>query len=202
MQIGTGFWASKTLLAALKFKLFTELAKGALTGQEIKTKLGLHERSLYDFLDALTALGFLQREGIKETSRYSNTPETDFFLDKNKPSYIGGILEMLNNRLYRFWGDLEDGLVSGNPQNEIKNSDQENPFDELYSDPQRLAEFMQAMAGIQMGAFMQFALKFDFLKYKTLCDAGGATGILCAQVALNQPHMRCISFDLPAVEPV
>src|SRR6185436_3939036 len=115
MQIGTGFWASKTLLAALKFKLFTELAQGPLTGQQIKTRLGLHERSLYDFLDTLTALGFLQREGIKETSRYSNTPETDLFLDKNKPTYIGGILEMCNNRLYRFWGDLEEGLVSGNP---------------------------------------------------------------------------------------
>ncbi len=202
MQVGTGFWASKTLLAALKFKLFTELAQGPLTGQQIKTKLGLHERSLYDFLDTLTALGFLQREGIKETSRYSNTPETDFFLDKNKPTYIGGILEMCNNRLYRFWGDLEEGLVTGRQQNEAKHSDTENQFDILYSDPGRLAEFMKAMAGIQMGAFMSFAHQFDFSKYKTLCDAGGATGILCAQVALNQPHMRCISFDLPAVEPI
>lgn len=202
MQIGTGFWASKTLLAAIKFKLFTELTKGALTGSEIKKKLGLHERSLYDFLDTLTALGFLQREGIKETSRYSNTPETDFFLDKNKPSYIGGILEMCNNRLYRFWDDLEEGLVTGQPQNESKNSTSKSAFDDIYSTPEKLAEFMQAMAGIQMGAFMSFAHKFDFSKYKTLCDAGGATGLLCAQVALNHPHMRCISFDLPAVEPV
>jgi hypothetical protein len=202
LQIGTGFWASKTLLAALKFKLFTVLAKGPLPASEIKSKLGLHPRSLYDFLDALVALGFLQREGLYEKSVYSNTPETDFFLDKNKPSYVGGILEMCNNRLYRFWGDLEEGLLTGMPQNEVKNSSSGNQFDDIYSNPETLAEFMKAMAGIQMGAFMSFAHQFDFSKYQTLCDAGGAMGVLSAQVALNHPHMHCISYDLPAVETI
>src|SRR5437016_5513350 len=109
LQTGMGFWASKTLLAAIKFGLFTELGKGALPAAKIKSKLGLHERSLYDFLDTLVALGFLQREGLYENAVYGNTSDTDFFLDKNKPSYLGGILEMCNNRLYRFWGDLEEG---------------------------------------------------------------------------------------------
>src|SRR5947207_2561577 len=85
LQVGMGFWASKTLLAAIKFNLFTVLAKGSLQGLEIKNKLGLHERSLYDFLDALVALGYLHRNGIYEKAIYSNAPETDFFLDKNKP---------------------------------------------------------------------------------------------------------------------
>jgi len=202
LQIGTGFWASKTLLAALRFGLFTELGKGPLSGSQIKNKLGLHERSLYDFLDTLVALGFLQREGIYENAKYSNTDETGFFLDKNKPSYLGGILEMCNNRLYHFWGDLEEGLVTGKPQNELKHSNSTNQFEDFYSNPETLSEFMQAMAGIQMGAFISFAKQFDFSNYHTLCDAGGATGALSVQVALNQPHMRCTTFDLPAVEPV
>jgi hypothetical protein len=202
LQVGTGFWASKTLLAALKFNLFTELAKGPLPASEIKTKLGLHQRSLYDFLDTLVALGFLQREGLYEKAVYSNAAETDFFLDKNKPSYLGGILEMCNNRLYRFWGDLEEGLVTGQPQNEIKNSGSGNQFDDIYRNPETLAEFMKAMAGVQMGAFMSFAHTFNFSNYKTMCDAGGAMGILSAQVALNHHHMHCISYDLPAVESI
>ena len=122
MQIGTGFWASKTLLAAIKFRLFTVLAKGALPAAQIQSKLGLHERSLYDFLDTLTALGFLQRTGIGATAVYSNSPDTDLFLDKDKPSYVGGILEMCNNRLYRFWGDLDEALITGKQQNEAKYS--------------------------------------------------------------------------------
>lgn len=204
MQIGMGFWASKTLLAAIKFNVFTLLAGGSLSGKAIQKKLGLHDRGLYDFLDTLVALGFLQRKGIYETAEYSNTPETDFFLDRNKPAYLGGILEMANTRLYKYWGDLEEGLITGHPQNEIKHatSGSENQFDKFYSTPESLREFLDAMTGIQLGAFMSFAKQFDFSRYTTLTDAGGATGALCAQVALNQPHMHCTVFDLPAVKPL
>ena len=121
MQVGMGFWASKTLLTAVNMGLFTHLAKGELSGQDIKEKLELHDRGLYDFLDTLVALGFLKRSGLKETSMYSNAEDTDLFLDKNKPSYVGGMLEMANNRLYPFWSDLEEGLKTGKPQNETKN---------------------------------------------------------------------------------
>ena len=68
-----------------------------MSGQDIKSNLGLHERGLYDFLDTLVALGFLKRSGLKETALYKNSEETDLFLDKNKPSYVGGVLEMANN---------------------------------------------------------------------------------------------------------
>jgi hypothetical protein len=204
MQIGMGFWASKTLLAAIRFNLFTLLANAPLSGEAIQKKLGLDHRGLYDFLDTLVALGFLQREGIYHTSFYGNTPETAFFLDKNKPAYLGGILEMANNRLYKYWGDLEEGLTNGLPQNEIKYSatESENQFDKIYSTPESLREFLNAMTGIQLGAFMSFAKQFDFSNYKTLTDAGGALGALCAQVAINNPGMHCTVFDLPAVKPL
>ncbi len=201
MQVGTGFWASKTLLAAIKFNLFTLLGDQKLKGDEIQRVLHLHPRSLYDFLDALVALGFLNRDGLKEQAVYSNTPHTAFFLDKNKPGYIGGLLEMCNDRLYPFWGDLEDGLRTGQPQNEVKHTDR-NEFEAFYEDPDRLVQFMEAMAGIQMGAFVAFATGFGFSEFKTLCDIGGATGLLSIQVALHNPGMQCITFDLPAVEHV
>ena len=204
MQIGTGFWPSKILLAAVHFELFTILAKnGSLSAMQIKEKLHLQciERHVYDFLDALAGFGFLQREGLLETARYSNAADTDFFLDKKKPSYMGGILEMANNRLYGFWGNLETGLRTGLPQNEIKNG-ADNPFAELYSSPEKLEEFVHAMSGIQMANFMAFAQKFDFSKYKTLTDAGGAGAMLSIMVAKHQPHMQCTSFDLPPVAPI
>ncbi len=201
MQIGMGFWASKTLLTAVNMKLFTHLAKGELSGQDIKTKLGLHERGLYDFLDTLVALGFLKRSGLKETALYSNAEDTNLFLDKNKPSYVGGILEMCNNRLYAYWNDFEEGLKTGLPQNEIKTGGK-SLFEELYATEEKLREFLKAMGGIQMGNFMAFANKFDFSSYSTLCDIGGAGGYLAAQVVMNNDHMKCVSFDLPPVSPV
>lgn len=201
MQVGTGFFATKTLLTAVNMELFTILGKRELTGIEIQARLGLHSRSLYDFLDALVALGFLKRTGLKESAQYRNAEDADRFLDKNKPSYMGGILEMCNNRLYLFWNDLEEALKTGLPQNETKNGGKPI-FEEVYADPDKLREFISAMAGVQMGNFMAFSQGFDFSRYKTLCDIGGAGGFLAAQVALHNPHMQCQSFDLPPVEPV
>lgn len=150
MQIGMGFWASKTLLTAVNMKLFTHLAKGEMTGQEIQNQLGLHERALYDFLDTLVALGFLERSGIKEEAVYRNSADADLFLDQNKLTYIGGILEMSNNRLYKFWNDLEEGLKTGLPQNETKHGDKPL-FEAIYSNEERLREFLHAMGGVQAG---------------------------------------------------
>ena len=201
MQVGTGFMATKTLLTAVNMELFTILSKRELSGKDIQSRLGLHNRNLYDFLDALVALGFLKRTGIKETSLYKNAPDSDMFLDKNKPSYVGGILEMCNNRLYPFWNDLEDGLKTGLPQNETKNGG-EPIFEAVYADPKKLREFVSAMGGVQMGNFIAFAKQFDFSRYKTLCDIGGAGGALSAQVATNHKHMQCTTFDLAPVSPI
>lgn len=203
MQIGTGFWASKILLSAIKFQLFTKLAeRKKMSAREIKTDLNLQctDRHLFDFLDALTAFGFLHRDGLLETASYSNSPDTETFLDKKKPTYIGGLLEMLNNRLYGFWGNLEEALLTGLPQNESKRS--EDFFGLIYQDTNKLREFINAMTGIQMGNFMAFAQKFDFSKYRTLVDVGGSAGLLSLMVAKHQPHMSCITLDLPPVEPI
>ncbi|QBZ97667.1 methyltransferase [Flavobacterium sangjuense] len=204
MQIGTAFWPSKVLLTAVKFELFTLLAsQKSMTGAEIKKALSFQatDRHVYDFLDLLTGLGFLIRDGIWDTAKYSNSVDTDTFLDKNKPSYIGGILEMANDRLFRFWADLDEALLSGKPQNELKHSGK-SMFEELYSDSARLKQFIHAMSGISVGNFMALANQFDFSPYKTLCDVGGAAGVLSIQVAKHNPHMSCTTLDLPAVETI
>src|SRR6476620_4405858 len=201
LQIGFGFWASKTLLSAVELELFSRLADGPKTGLELQGAMGLHPRGTYDFLDTLVALGLLQRDGSGETGKYSNTPSTALFLVKQSPMYIGGILEMANARLYRFWGDLTEALRTGRPQNEIKHSGKPM-FEELYADPDRLEQFMRAMPGVSRGNFHALAEKFDFSRYETVCDVGGATGELCVALARQHPYLRCTSFDLPVVAPI
>jgi SAM-dependent methyltransferase len=201
MQVGMGFWPSKTLLSAVELELFTHLAAEPMSGEEIGEKLGLHPRAIYDFLDTLVALRLLERDGDGSESRYRNSPETAAFLDKGSPTYIGGILEMSNARLYRFWGDLTEALRTGKPQNEVKHTGTAM-FDELYSDPARLEQFMKAMQGISQGNFHALADTFDFSRYKTVCDVGGATGQLCMILAERHPHLHCTSYDLPVVAPI
>jgi precorrin-6B methylase 2 len=201
METGLGFWSSKILLTAVKLDLFSFLSEGPKTAEEIRIALKLQTRGLYDFLDALVALKFLNRQGIKENARYSNTGETALFLNKTEPTYVGGILVMANNRLYPFWNNLEEALKTGLPQNEVKNGGQ-NVFEELYADEQRLEDFVGAMAGIQTGNFMAFARQFDFSRYRTHCDVGGAGGHLSAQIVLQHPYIQSVSFDLPPVAPI
>lgn len=201
MEVGMAFMASKTLLTAVNLDLFTLLAVGELSAGEIQKELGLHNRSVFDFLDALVALGFLKRTGLNESAMYSNTDECDLFLDKHKDSYIGGILRMANNRLYGFWNDLEEGLKTGLPQNESKINGK-GVFESLYADKERLTEFIAAMGGVQMGNFIAFANKFNFNGFDTLCDIGGAGALLSAQVSINNPNVKCTSFDLPPVSDI
>jgi hypothetical protein len=197
MQLGLGFWGSKTLLSAIELDVFTHLGEKPLMLDSLQDRLDLHGRSAHDFFDALVALGLLH----KNDGHYSNTPETSHFLDKSKPSYIGGMLEMANHRLYRFWGDLTEGLKTGQPQNEMKHGEP-GLFEAIYSDPIKLEGFLKAMTGLSMAANVEVARKFPFDKYKTHIDVGGAQGGLPVQVALAHPHLTGGNFDLPVVQPV
>ena len=198
MQLGLGFWGSKTLLSAVELGLFTELAKEQpLDDETLSERLMLHPRSARDFLDALVALGMLKRDG----DRYANTAETDLFLDRAKPSYVGGILEMANARLYPFWGSLTEALRTGQLQNEAKGGG-ENFFAAIYADPARLKGFLEAMSGISLGPAMAIANKFPWERYETFVDVGAAQGGLPVQVALAHEHLSGGGFDLPPVGPV
>jgi O-methyltransferase/methyltransferase family protein len=196
MQLGLGFWGSKTFLSAVELGLFTELAKGPRDCESLRTQLGLHSRSARDFFDALVSLGMLQRNN----DEYANTSESDLFLDRTKSSYIGGILEMCNARLYGFWGNLTTGLKSGEPQNEVKQG--EDFFAKIYAEPARLKQFLCAMTGLSMGVAKALALQFPWANYKSFVDAGGAQGCVPVQIALAHSHLIGGNFDLPVVGPI
>jgi O-methyltransferase domain/Dimerisation domain len=188
--------ASKVLFSAIEFGLFTELAKGPLDAEAIRGRLGLHPRSVRDFLDALVALGMLERRD----GHYSNTPESDFYLDRTKPTYIGNFFELWNVRGYPFFGALGEALKTGKPQNEIKRGE-DDWVEAMYATPERLRLFLRAMTGHSLPSAMAIATKFPWRNYKTFVDIGAAEGCLPVQVALANPNLVGESFDLPAVRP-
>ncbi|MBN8851651.1 MAG: methyltransferase [Sphingobacteriales bacterium 50-39] len=206
MQIGMGFWPSKVLLTAVRFGLFTQLGQRPLSGREVKEKLGLScsPRHVFDWLDTLVSLGFLERKGLLQDAVYSNAEDTGFFLDKNKPAYMGGILEMADARLYNHWRFLDEGLLTGRQQNEGKGNPHGNMefFTDLYKDENKLKEFIDAMRGIQTGNFIALTEQFDFSNYSSFVDIGGADGWLSVQICLHHPAIHCTTFDLPPVQPL
>jgi hypothetical protein len=201
LQTAFSFWSSKVLLTAVEFGVFTKLGNRRVTGADLGAELGLHPRAIDDFFDTLVALKFLGRDGDGPKALYYNTPEGALYLDQNSPRYIGGILVMLNARLFKYWHDLPEALRTGRPQNEVKHG-QKGVFEELYADLPKLEQFLGAMTGLSRVNFETFATRFDFRRYRTLCDVGGATGLLCIEVARRHPELQCTSFDLPPVEPI
>ena len=196
LQLGTGFFASRTVLSATELGVFTELDGGPLDGETLRARLELHPRGSPDFFDALVALGLLKREhGL-----YSNTAEAAQFLVRGKPGYMGGILEMCGARLYGYWNSLNEALSTGQPQNEMRNGGE--PFAEIYSTQEKLESFLNGMTGISMASARAIAQKFPWKYFKTFADVGAAQGAVPTQVALAHPHLRGVGFDLPIVRPV
>lgn len=196
LQVGSAFWSSKTVLAAVELGVFTFLAGAPADLDSLKHRFGFQDRGSRDFFDALVALGFLEREnGV-----YRNTPEADLFLDQGKPSYIGGVFEMASKRLYGFWDRIIPALQTGLPQNEVRNG--EEPFATIYASEEGLKGFLSAMTGISRGANMEIAKRIPWGDYKSCADVGTAQGDLVAQIALANPHLKGMGFDLPQVAPV
>lgn len=195
LELGFAFWGSKTLLSAVELGVFSALAKGPLDAEVLQRRLRLHPRAVRDFLDALVALGMLNRDD----GRYSNTAATDLYLDRAKPSYVGGILEMANARLYGFWGALSEALRTGEPQNEAKHG--QEFFATLYADPARLEGFLKAMTGVSQGAARAIAQKFPWKDRHSFADIGCAEGAVPVALARAHPHLAGFGFDLPVVQP-
>jgi hypothetical protein len=196
LELGTAFWGAKTLLSAVELGAFTELARGPLDAEALGRRLGLHPRGTRDFFDALVGLGLLERTD----DRYANTPTTDLYLDRAKPSYMGGVLEMANARLYPHWAHLTEALRTGRPQNEARVGG--DIFALLYQNPAALRQFARSMTALSTGAAMTLARAFPWQDYRTVADIGCAEGCLPVQVALAHPHLSGVGFDLPPMAPI
>ncbi len=194
-QVAFGFMASKVLFSAIELGLFTELAKESMDAVEIQKRCGLHPRGVRDFLDTLAAVGMLERRG-----EVSNTSETDFYLDRAKPTYIGNYVEISSLREYQLFDKVSEALRTGEPQNEIKSGD-EDWVDAMYRTPERLRFFLRGMTGHSLPSAMAIARKFPWEKYRTFADIGTAEGCLPVQVAMAHPHLMGEGFDLPTVRP-
>jgi hypothetical protein len=197
MEVGFGFQASKTLLAAVSLGVFDALAAGPKTRAELEDDLGLHPRASSDFLDALVALDLLDRDG----GQYRNTLATDTYLVSDRPSYLGGSLEMANDRLYGFWENLEEALRTGQTQNELEDNET-HPFEGVvYQDDAILEQFLEAMTGLSLGVANALATTFPWHEYDTVVDLGTSEGVVPKRIAEENDHVTAVGVDLPRVEP-
>lgn len=196
-----GVHINQTLRAAVKLDLFTLLAEKPLTAEEIGTHLKLHGRGLCDFLDTLVSLELLERDGNGKGAYYKNTDEVSLFLVKGSPQYIGWSFEQRMQVFEQSWAALTEALKTGKPVRQDIQESGKNLFELNYQTDEGARTFVEGMNFGQLVSFTDFAREFDFTGSHTLCDIGGANGLLSILVARQHKHMKCISFDLPALAP-
>lgn len=201
MEIASGFMASKVLLSAVELGLFTTLGSQRMTGEALCAALGRHPRANPDFFDTLVALGLLEREGNGPSGQYANRPGLGELLDRSSPDYMGGFLDLFNDRLYASWGKLSDALRNGRLQAEYA-ADGTELFDGMYADPDRMRQFLEAMSGGSRANFAVLAERYDFSRHRRLCDVGGALALLGMTVARRHPGIQCLSADIAVVTPL
>ena len=195
IALGHAFRASRTLLSAVELGVFTALAKEPLDANELRNRLRIAARGAPDFFDALVALGMLKRDSA---GRYANTSETDQYLDRDKPSYIGGELEHYGAYVYPHWSGLTEALRSGSAQSGER---ARGHYPAFYSDPDALARFARGMTGGTLSVAKAIADRFDWRPYRSFIDIGTAQGVLPVVIALRYPHLTGGGFDLPPMQP-
>lgn len=196
LQMGLGFWSAKALLTAVELGVFGVLAQSPHSAPELSAALELNGRGVRDFLDVLTSLGLLVRDG----ERYANAPRAATHLVPGLPGYIGGALEMSNARLYPVWAKLSEALRSGEPQNEAKQEEAQY-YHQMQREQERLRSFLRGMTGLSMAAALAIAEKFPWRERLTFCDVGGAQGGLAATLVQRHPHLSGSVLELPSVQP-
>jgi hypothetical protein len=194
LEIGFAFRKSRALLSAIEFGVFTVLADGPLAEGALAARLGIHERGARDFLDTLVSLGLLERDGA---SHYANAPMAAAYLDARQPSYLGGLFEYLNERMYPAWAKLTSALRTGKPQ---AGPSAAGGFSTFYSDGAAADSFLRGMTGASLLVGRALAGSFPWTEHSTFADVGTAQGGIAVEIARAHPHLRGIGFDLSSVE--
>lgn len=203
-NVAMAFTASSAVITAVEVDLFSALDEPR-TASQIKTTFNFHQRAIPVFLDSLVALGVLHRSGFAEEALYSNTPSAAAFLSRSSPRYMGEMLKFSSMMLYKGFGSLRDALQTGTAQMK----DNHPGFDKTleswnaqFEKDGKEMHFLRGVAAMNSLAHRRFAQLFDFSQNSTptLIDLGGSLGQLCCEVAKANPHVRCISLDLPPVE--
>lgn len=84
-RLGAAVFRSFAMRAGMELDLFTPLTEGPMNVVELAQALNVGSTKLEPLLYSLVDAGLLTVEG----ERFSNTPESDHFLVRGKPTYMG-----------------------------------------------------------------------------------------------------------------
>jgi len=185
-EISGYYWKTCTLHAGVKLDIFTVMGKHQRTADEIAAAIDGDPRAVAMLLNALVAMGLLEKEG----DHFFNTPAAGTFLSKDSDSYIGYMIKH-HHHLVQSWAQMDKAVKTGRPITKDSES----------SDEERRESFLMGMFNIAMGIAPVVADDIDLGGRTKLLDLGGGPGTYAIHFCLANPQLSAVIFDLPTTRP-
>lgn len=182
-DVATGFMRAKHLFVAAELGIFEALANGGKPLAELARDLKLPPRTARIIVDAVTALGFLEREG----DTYHNGEIAQAYLSGRGPQDMRPFTRFWNRLSYRRWLTLEDSVRLGRGVS--------GEFNFTPDEQQIFSEGVEAFSAGQAAALSE---RYDFSRHRRVLDLGGGTGSFLRIIAQRYPHVESTLFEFPA----
>jgi predicted O-methyltransferase YrrM len=186
LQISGSYWETCTLHAGVKLDVFTQIDSHYLSGDTMAEKLGGNERGVNMLLDALTAMGLLE----KKDGKYGNTVLASTFLSRHSPRYIGHIIKH-HSHLVESWSKLDIAVTSGKPVRVRASLHEE----------ERRKSFLLGMFNLAMNLAPVIVPHIDLSNRRRLIDLGGGPGTYAIHFCQKNPKLKATVFDLATTQP-
>ena len=189
-KLATTVYSSFAMLTGMQLDVFTPLKAGPMSAEQIANAIGVQPSRLKQLLFSLVAAKLLTIDG----ELFSNTEETNHFLVRDSPSYIGD--HVTYNPLRAPWGTFlktAESIRTGTPQEK---------YDESKKSEEELESIYRAWRPVAVRAGRELMRRYDFSSYRTLLDVGGGSGGLAVAIVEACPQIQATVVDLPRLTPI
>jgi len=175
----------KIFHTAAELNLFTLLEQTPMSAGEVAAKISGNARALAVLLDALTAMGLLEKRG----QLYRCENEISRMLsERSQETILPMVLHMAS--LWKRWSRLTDIAKGGGVTDDEFN---------FVRDTEELRAFIGAMHSIGAPMAQRIAEAVSPGTSRSLLDVGGGSGTYTIAFLRAVPNLRATLFDLPEV---
>ena len=192
-NIAFGFMASKAMFAGLHLDVFTHLAAGPKTCENLSEIVGVPANRIITLMNALNGVGLVELNG----NLYANSLGAEAFLSRESKYDFGDYLRFqIDQQMYPFLGQLNevlDGSLS---------SDAVDSYQHWMSNPEQAALYSNAQHSGSLGPGRTIARMVDLTGAKSLLDVAGGTGAMTIRLLEANPDLTSTIIDFPNVSEI
>jgi hypothetical protein len=194
IRLANGYQVSQAVHVAAVLRIADSVGAAPVAPADIAAKAGVDAAALYRLMRALATVGIFE-EG--DDRRFVATPMSDLLRGdqprslRGWPAFVGGNLH------WDAWGDLIGSVKTG--EDAFQRRFGESVWEVRAKDPERVAIFSAAMAALAGTSSTAIVDAFDFGRFDTIVDVGGADGTFLVEILGRNERPGGIVFDLPHV---